>query len=115
MKADAAPGTAPSKHNKGGFLKPRLSSNSWTPGRRLSPRGGSYLGSALGAVAFPGDASRRDEAGGGQEKAPDLDDALPILREPPSRRLRRAEVQRSPGRAERRPRAGQDRRARRRL
>lgn len=39
MKADAAPGTAPSRHNKGGFLKPRLSSNSWTPGRRLSPRG----------------------------------------------------------------------------
>lgn len=58
----------------------------------FAPRG-SYLGSALGAVAFPGDASRRDEARGGQEKAPDLDHALPILREPPSRRLRPAEVQ----------------------
>lgn len=72
------------------------------PSGRLSPRG-SYLGSAFGAAAFPGGASSPDEAGGGQEEASDLDGALPVLREPPSRCLRPVAEKRSPALAPRGP------------
>lgn len=68
MKAAAAPGTAPSQHTKADFPS-EGEFQAPDPGGRLSPRG-SYLGSALGAAAFPGGASSSDEAGGGRKKPP---------------------------------------------
>lgn len=94
--------------HKGGFSKSRESSNRRTPGGRLSRRG-SYLGSALGAAAFPGG----DKARGGQGKASDPDGALPILREPPSSRPRPDAEERSSEPAQRGPRARRHRLARR--
>lgn len=112
MKTDAAPGTTPSRHTKADFEN-RGRVQAAGPQRapfakgllpRICPRG----------RGFPGGASNPNPAGGGREKAPDADRALPILREPPSRRLRPAEETRSPGRAQRRPRARLERLARRR-
>lgn len=54
--------------------------------RRLSTRG-FYLGSALGATAFPGDAASPEEVGGDREKAPQSDSrpaSRPRAAEPPS-------------------------------
>lgn len=87
MQADAAPGTAPPEHTQRRIFKNLVGvPTAGPPAGAFRPRG-SYLGSALGAVAFPGGASRRDEAGGGREKAPDRDHALPL---PPRASKRRS-------------------------
>ena len=111
MKADAAPGNTPSRHTKADF-------ENLGRVRAAGPRRAPFAEGLLPRICprgrgFPGGASNSHPAGGGREKAPDPDRALPILREPPSRRLRPAEETRSPGRAQRRPRARLERLARR--
>lgn len=94
--------------HKGGFLKSRES-------KPPDPRTGAFRQGALtsdppsGPRLSPETPRAQTRWEGTGRKPPNLIRAQPVVREPRSRLLRPAEEQRSPRRAQRRPRAGRDR------